>query len=258
MEANKNIYLKPRVGSVLSNGWTVLWDNFITLFLILLVVWVVSIPFAVMESTDSHSFISTVLGTFSFLYFLFVYMPISVSADFLYVKAIRNNKLDVKEILDVFNNYLNVVLAVLLQVAIIGIGFVFFIIPGVIFACRLVFVPYLVLDKKLDPVKAVEESWRLSRGYGWRILWLYIVSFFLIIAGLIVLIFGAVIAFMWINAAFAAFYQAVLEEKDEYEIVNNLTENRNVSNETVDMVQGEELEKEEKNDDQGKNESTIE
>ena len=71
------------------------------------------------------------------------------------------------------------------------------------------------MDKKLDAVKAVEESWRLTKGHGWRIFWMGIVSFFLIIAGLICLIFGVFISAMWISAAFASLYNAVLEEKGE-------------------------------------------
>ncbi len=216
METSKQIILKARAGSVLSFSWNVLWEKFITLFLINLVVWVVVIPMSAAQSHDSHSFLATVMGTFSFLYLIFIVSPFKISAAFLYLKAIRGADFEVKELFDVFKNYLNVVLASLLSIAIIGIGLFFVVIPGVIFACRLAFVPFLVMDKKLDAVKAVEESWRLTRGYGWRIFWLYIVSFFLIIAGFIVLVFGAVIAFMWIKAAFATFYQAVLEERGEY------------------------------------------
>lgn len=212
-------FLKARAGSVLTYGWDVLWERFITLFLLLLIIGVAYIPMSAMDGSDHNHFLASVFGTFSFLYFIFLLMPLITSADYLYLKAIRNQTFEVKEIFNVFNNYLNVVLANLLRVAIIGIGFMFLIIPGVIFACRLVFVPYLVMDKGLDPVKAVEESWRLTRGYGWRIFWLYIVSFFLMIAGLIVLVFGFFIAMMWINAAFAALYQAVIQERGEYTAV---------------------------------------
>ncbi len=216
METKFNRTLRAKAGSVLSYGWSVLWDKFITLFLILLVIWVASIPFSVMKSSEPDSFGTAVMGAFSILYMIFILAPFKVSANFMYLKAIRGARLDVKELFDVFNVYLNVVLAGLLQFAIIGIGFAFLIVPGIIFACRLKFVPYLVMDKQLDPVKAVEESWRLTRGHGWRIFWLFIVSFFLIIAGFIMLIFGSVIAFMWINTAFAGLYQAVLMEKGEY------------------------------------------
>ncbi|MDA3891477.1 MAG: hypothetical protein PF517_07395 [Salinivirgaceae bacterium] len=216
METQLNLNLKPRAGSVLTHGWNILWDKFITLFLILLVIWVSYIPISVMESTDPTSFGATVLGAFSLLYLIFIIAPFKVSADYMYLKAIRRQPLDVKELFDVFNNYLNVVLASLLKFAIIGIGFAFLIIPGIIFACRLVFVPYLVMDKRLDPVKAVEESWRLTQGYGWRIFWMGIVSFFLVIGGFMVFLFGSVIAFMWVNAAFAGLYHAVLMERGEY------------------------------------------
>lgn len=207
--------LKPKVGSVLSQSWKILWNKFITLFLIVLVVFISQIPLSVFQGNEHGDVLSSILGAFALLYLIFIVSPFKMSADLLYLKAIRQTAFEVKEIFDVFKVYLNVVLASLLSFAIIGIGFAFFLIPGIIFACRLAFVPFLVMDKKLDAVKAVEESWRLTRGYGWRILWLYIVSFFLIIFGAIVLGFGAIIAYIWICLAMAAFYQAVLEQRGE-------------------------------------------
>lgn len=212
----QNTNLKPSVGSVLTHAWTFMWEHFITLFLITLVVWVAYMPLSIMDGVEDEGFASSILGIFSLLYLISVVGPINMSTDFLFLKGIRGKSFEVKEIFDVFKNYLNVVLAVLLKLAIIGIGLAFLIIPGIIFACRLVLVPYLVLDKKLDAVKAVEESWRLTRGHGWKILWLGIVSFFLAIGGLMVLVFGVVIAAIWTKAAFAAMYQAILIEKGEY------------------------------------------
>jgi uncharacterized membrane protein len=233
----QEINLRVKAGSVLTYSWNVLWDKFITLLLVMLVVWVTYIPMSALKGAEHNSFLTSIFGTFSFLYFIFIMSPISYSADFLYLKAIRNDEVDVKKIFDVFSNYLSVVLANLLRVAIIGFGFVFLIIPGVIFACRLVLVPYLVMDKNLDPVKAVEESWRLTRGYGWKIFWMYLVSFFLIIAGLIVLVFGAVIAFIWINAAFASLYQAIIQEKGEYMDTDNESTSEENESPEVDINQ---------------------
>lgn len=216
METFKTPLLKMRVGSSLTYSWNILWDKFITLFLIGLIIIVAQMPMSAAHGHDPSGFAETIFGVFSFLFMIFIVYPFKISADYLYLKAIRKVDFEVKEIFDVFKNYLNVVLASLLSIAIVAIGFIFFLIPGIIFACRLAFVPYLVMDKKLDAVKAVEESWRLTRGYGWRIFWMYIVSFFLIIAGIIVLFFGVIIALMWIKLAFAGLYQAVLEEKGEY------------------------------------------
>ena len=87
----------------------------------------------------------------------------------------RNGEFDVKDTFSTFDNYLNVVLANLLVSAIIAIGLIFLVVPGVILACRLAFVRYLVMDKKLEPVEAVEASWRMTRGHansiffmGWK------------------------------------------------------------------------------------------
>ncbi|MBS3776974.1 MAG: glycerophosphoryl diester phosphodiesterase membrane domain-containing protein [Bacteroidales bacterium] len=123
-----------------------------------------------------------------------------------------------------FTNYMNVVLAGLLSGALIGIGIFLFIVPGIILACRFAFVPYLVMDKNLDPVKAVEDSWRLTKGYGWRIFGLGLLSILIYIAGLMVMFVGVLISMMWVHAAFAAMYQGVLEERGEY---REMAENSN-------------------------------
>ena len=135
------------------------------------------------------------------------------------LKAVRNESFEVPEMFNVFKNYLNVVLAALLSISIIVIGFIFLIIPGIIFACRLTFVPYLVMDKKLDPVKAVEESWRLTKGYGWRIFGMALLAILVAIGGLVLLVVGIIPAIIWITAAFASMYHAVMLERGEYEEV---------------------------------------
>ena len=178
-----------------------------------------AIPMNLAELSGSHySFIAiaVVFGQiFAIAYSLFVMSPLEYGLKWIYLSGVRDRKPEVVEMFDVFKNYLNVVLASLLSGAIIAFGFFFVIIPGIIFACRLAFVPYLVIDKKLDPVKAVEESWRLTKGHGWKIFWMAILAFFIIILGLICFIFGVFISFMWVSAAFASLYHAVLAEKGE-------------------------------------------
>ncbi|MDT8400680.1 MAG: hypothetical protein RQ743_03215 [Bacteroidales bacterium] len=231
--------LIPRAGSAYKNGWRVMSKNFITLFLVLLIIFVASAPLSVTFNisdlkthnygiisdfmTDSYGILAIAVifvQIFGLAYTLFLISPLKYGRKLVYLKAARDDKFEVSDMFDSFKNYLNVVLAALLSGAIIVFGFFFLIIPGIVFACRLVFVPYLVMDKKLDPVKAVEESWRLTKGHGWRILWMGIMAFFISIAGLIVLLFGVFIAGMWISAAFASLYHAVLLEKDEYVVPN--------------------------------------
>jgi len=221
--------LVARAGSAYGHGWRVMKKNFISLFLISLIIVVASAPFALCANIsdmhhDQFGFIAMAMvfgQLFIMAYSLFVMSPLKYGSNWVYLKAARDESFEVPNVFDSFKYYLNVVLASLLTGAIIAFGFIFVLIPGIIFACRLAFVPFLVMDKKLDAVKAVEESWRLTRGHGWRIFWMGILAFFIIIAGLIVLVFGVFISAMWISAAFASLYQAVLEEKGENIALND-------------------------------------
>lgn len=123
----------------------------------------------------------------------------------------RSENFDVKDTFSTFDNYLNVVLANLLVSAIIGIGFMLLLVPGVIFACRLAFVRYLVMDKKMEPVEAVEESWRMTRGHANSIFFMGLLALPIIIAGLLCFGVGVVPAYMWVRCAFASMYFAVSE-----------------------------------------------
>ena len=127
----------------------------------------------------------------------------------------RNEQIDLKEMFSGFkNNYLNIILAHLIWVAIVGIGFVFLIVPGIILACRLAFIPYLVMDKNMEPVAAVEKSWEMTRGHGWKIFGMALLAILLVILGLLCLFVGIFFAIIWISGAFAALYHAIdLEEQ---------------------------------------------
>ena len=128
----------------------------------------------------------------------------------------RDEEVDIKLLFEGFKTkYLNIVLANLIVSALVIIGFIMLIIPGIIVACRLVFVPFLVMDKNMNPMKAVEKSWEMSKGHGWEVFFMAILSVFIFIGGAIVFIVGAIVSIVWIHAAFATFYQAVLNEKED-------------------------------------------
>lgn len=212
-----NYPLKPRTGSTYSYAWRVLKKYFIPLFLTLIITTVAGSPLGIFGDFNAHHGNITVFSNvFSLAYALFVLIPIHYGASYLYLRASRGEQFEVREIFDVFKNFLNVLLAGLLSGAIIGIGFIFLIVPGIVFACRLAFVPYLVMDQKLDPVKAVEESWRLTRGYGWRIFGMSLLAIPIALGGILVLFFGIIVAAIWIDLAFASMYHAVMLERREY------------------------------------------
>jgi len=151
------------------------------------------------------------------LAYAILFVPvINYGLQHLFLKAMRDEEADIKLLFDGFRSkYLNIVLANLIVFALVVMGFIMLIIPGIIIACRLAFVAYLVMDKNLEPMKAVEKSWQMTKGHGWTIFFMGITSIFLFILGIVACFVGVFISFMWIHAAFATMYQSVLNQTED-------------------------------------------
>ena len=137
------------VGSSYGNGWRQLWKHFLVLLLIgiiFVLISSVSSVFSIGQGTGGAG--AAVLGILSWAYSILLTYPIGYGVSFAYLKAARDDPLEVKDMFEVFHNYWNAVLANLLVGVIVVIGFVLLIVPGIIFACKLAFTPYLVVDPK--------------------------------------------------------------------------------------------------------------
>jgi hypothetical protein len=239
METSNEYKLVPTFGNSFGTGWKVMSDNFIRLLLIVIIVAIVSGPVSMVNlkldesdfrgapwhwGGDIHGIINWasigMLATFfaiiALLFTFFVVPVFKYGRDMTFVQAVRKIKPDFELLIRGFwENYLHIVLANLLVGALIVLGCFALLIPGIIIACRLVFVSYIVMDKKLDPIEAVELSWKLTRGHGWRIFAMGFVSFFILIFGFIFFIVGILPAIMWVSSSFATLYQSVLNQKEK-------------------------------------------
>jgi hypothetical protein len=83
--------------------------------------------------------------------------------------------------------------ASLLTGLIVLVGFILLIVPGIIFALRYMFVPYIVMDKGLMPMDALRESARITYGYKWQLFGFFLLLVLLNILGLICLIVGLLV-----------------------------------------------------------------
>ena len=231
--------LIPTFGNSFGTGWRVMADNFIRLLLIVIVVSIITGPAQIVnfkfDSNDFHGgpwrwagnihsiinwasigMFAAFFGLLALLYTFFVVPVFKYGANMTFIQAVRKIKPDFEMLIKGFwENYLHIVLANLLVIALVILGCFALLIPGIIIGCRLVFVSYIVMDKKLDPIEAVELSWKLTRGHGWRIFAMGFVSFFILIFGLILFIVGIFPAIMWISSSFATLYQSVLIQKEK-------------------------------------------
>jgi len=204
----KAIALVPGVGSSYGNGWRQLWKYFLELFLIFIIVLVISIPSGMSwcwKATAAAPFLSVLV----FAYSVLITNPVSYGVSFANLKAARGDKLIIKDMFEAFRNYWNAVLASLLVGIIVVIGFILLIVPGIIFACKLAFTPYLVVDRKMEVIEAVKESWRMTNGHAWKVFLIGLLAIPINIAGLICFGVGVIITGMWTNLALASLYHAV-------------------------------------------------
>lgn len=210
------IILAPAAGSAYSFGWNRMKKYFLDLFLITIIVGVVMMPLGMIQSLDGQETPGGVLlRIFSLAYWLLLFAPIDYGSAFVFLKTVRDEKFEVKDMFLAFENYLNVVLAKLLVTAIVVLGFMMLIVPGIIFACKLAFVKYLVLDKNMEPVEAVKKSWEMTRGYAGDIFLIGLLTIPLGIAGLICFGVGIIPVVMWVRCTFASMYFAVCKTDEE-------------------------------------------
>jgi len=203
----------PGVISSYRNGWHQLWRNILELFIIGLIFFVIALPSWAMSSTaEELECAGTMLGFIALFYGLLLLNPLEYGLDFAYLKAARGDRLQIKDMFAVFQNYWPAVLANLLVGVIIAIGIFLLIVPGIIFACRLAFVPYLVVDRKMETIDAVKSSWHMTRGHAGKIFLMGLLAIPIVLLGLICLGVGIIPALMWIQAAFASLYHAVSVE----------------------------------------------
>ena len=243
METTNNYKLIPTFGNSFGTGWRVMLDNFLRLFLVVIIVGIITGPMSIfqinLDKSDwdhmpwgwhgwdgdfkglftlaSLGILAAILGFLALLYSFLVVPVFTYGGKMIFVESVRQNKPDFEWLIRGFmSNYLSIVLANLLVFALVVIGLFAFLIPGIIIGCRLAFVKYIVMDKKLDPIEAVELSWKLTRGHGWTIFFMGFVSFFIVIFGFIIPpIIGLFPAIIWISSSFATLYQSVLLEKEK-------------------------------------------
>ena len=217
---NSKDWFEPGTFRALGYGWEQMKENFLVFFLVVLVLAVTDIPtnldFATRDGEHAVSGSSSALFSFlKFAYTLLFVPVIKFGADLLFLRGVRGEDVEVKDIVEGFDNYLNVILASLLTLALIVISLLFLVIPGIYVACRLAFVAYLVMDEDLDPVEAVRASWRITSGHVWKIFCLGCMSFLIGVVGLLLLVVGLIPAVIWAKASFAAMYLSITAEEAE-------------------------------------------
>lgn len=123
----------------------------------------------------------------------------------------ENKKPELMELFSQGDLILKYILGGFLTGLIIIGGLILFIVPGIIFAIRLSFVSYLIIDQKAGPVEAVKKSWNLTRGVALKLFLFGIVNGLLNIVGAMLLVVGLFVTFPTTNLATAHIFRKLLK-----------------------------------------------
>ncbi len=264
---NPEAALVPGVGSSFGHGWRTLWRNFWELVLAGVVYMALWIPIAVVlglvlffTTGELVSFSARLPGNYittmgwefqlaSGIISIVYYTPIAFGLMFVYLGAVRGEKVKFGNIFAAFQNYHGVLLVGVLYIIVFGgvaflLAFIADYVPvlgillslawtifSIIIYCKLAFVPYLLLDRKLKAVEAIRISWNMSGGHAGKVfvigllaglmfvavaiisfivsLIFFWVPFVGIFFGILVGVIGGIIIGMWALTTYGSLYYAV-------------------------------------------------
>jgi len=221
MDTPSNISVPPpraNAGDAYSHGWQQMKKFFLELLVLAFIGLLIQAPMGwpyAGDYNDWKQYMNFSDRIFPIAYWILLATPLEYGITLLYLRAVRGEKIVFREVITGFNQFVDVILSRILVIGIVCIGFVLLIIPGIVFAIKLSLVPYLVMDKKMDAITAVKESWRITNGYGWTIFGMGIMAVPIFIGGLIVFFVGVIVAVIWIQCAFASIYYGITGKVDD-------------------------------------------
>jgi len=264
--------VSPGVSSSFGSGFRTLRKNFADLFLAAVIFIALNLPVAVILGliafyTADAGFVFEVesfpanLEALSWEYRLaggvfgiFYCLPLLFGLCLVFLAAVRGEKIRLSNIFAAFHNYPRVLPVTALFVIMAGLvsyllGLLTAHIPALgtllsvawavfylVLVCKLAFVPFLLVDRRLKAVDALKTSWRMTRSHEWRVFAIGLLSVLMfaavsVIAGLISLVFivlppallvgltvgviGYIFLTMWVLSAYASLYHAVVLDTPE-------------------------------------------
>jgi len=85
-------------------------------------------------------------------------------------------------------------LGYVLYMILVAVGLILLIVPGVYLAMKYWFVPYLIVDKGMEPIEAFKESGKMTDGSKWNLFLFLILLGIIVILGFLAFIVGIFVA----------------------------------------------------------------
>lgn len=118
--------------------------------------------------------------------------------------------------------FFNMLGATILQSVIVLIGLVLLIVPGIIASLILSMTQLSVVDKTLNPIEALKESYRLTKGHLWQLFLFMLVLVLMNLVGLLALVVGLLVTLPVSLIAVAHVYKKLTALEGPVVVVENV------------------------------------
>ncbi|MFA5841366.1 MAG: hypothetical protein WC835_00150 [Candidatus Paceibacterota bacterium] len=122
-------------------------------------------------------------------------------------------KAAVENLFSKYNLILQYLVTSVLYLAMVFVGLVLFIIPGIYVMLRFQFYKFLIVDKEMEPIEALRGSAQMTRGHVWQLFGLLCISVALNILGLLALGVGLLVTVPVTLLAYTFVYKKLLAEE---------------------------------------------
>ncbi len=172
------------IGDSLSYGWDKFKKHYAFLIGILILIFFINLIMGIFSSIFENTFPALNL-IFNILIFVISFV-LAIGTVQIFLKIYDEKQPSIHDLYTVTPSlFFRCLLGAILDGLIVLVGFLLFIIPGIILVIMLQFFLYIIVDKDFDSIEAIKESRRITSGYKWDLLLLYIVLAVLNLLGIL-------------------------------------------------------------------------
>lgn len=211
---------KFAVDDVINTGWQITLSRFWPLACILgvngLVAALVPLASFVMGYNGSMTISNISLQLFMHFLSAIIMLTVEIGMMNVFLMSLDGKKVNADDCFKCIKYLPSYFAFVFLSRILIVLGYVSFIIPGIILQISFQFAGYFIVEKKMGPIAAMKASWAICDGARWQLILLGVISYFINVVGFMCFIVGGIPAYLINGIANAATYRTLLEKTPHY------------------------------------------
>jgi len=144
---------------------------------------------------------------------LFLGGAFAVGMSIYFLNIVRGGDARVENLFDGFKKYVPSLIAFVVMIVLIILGFILLIIPGIILICGLSQTFYILADDKtnMSGIDALKKSWEMMDGWKVKYFLLNLIHFLMMIVGILMFVIGVFYMLPIIYTSLALFYEKLRE-----------------------------------------------